>query len=225
MPKINRRHVARREWTADHKDFLRYGLDVFRCVWGREPKGGWPADMLDEMRLAWEHFRDELLAEHADKLGRPWAWWKFEADEKLLTFWDESTADMNDVREAEALDRGGLLSPAALEKAASDRQAIAGLENESWPRVFRRSWHWWRFVSPELRDYCKPEAVQLVEVERRGGEVLNAREKAIAETKADPMAEQAAAFNVTRVFLSSAEVEVLGLPESFIEPIDQDDDE
>jgi hypothetical protein len=224
MPKVNRRHPSQRGWNDSHKDHLRHGSDLFREAWGREPAEGWPAEILTDMRLAWERFADELLAEYADKLERPWGWWKFDAAPEIIGFVEASTFDTDQECEADALDRAGLLTPEALAKAGNDRRLSAGPLCDSSFVAFRRRWHWWRFTSPERRDHGKPEAVQLVAIERNGGEVLTAREQYIAAHRADPYAERVEKRGAVKVFLTPAEVEALGLPATFIEPVYEDDE-
>jgi hypothetical protein len=79
MPKINRRHPARREFTEDHFIQLACGSDFFNTAWSSpvqiarrsNPRrfaddigpDEWPtAEALDEMRECWEQRRAEVEA-------------------------------------------------------------------------------------------------------------------------------------------------------------------
>ncbi len=87
--------------------------------------------------------------------------------------------------------------------------------------LFERGWGWWRFRSPERRDYSRSEVLQLVDLERRGAEVLTNRESYVIKNKADlPVYNRS---NSPRPWFTREEVEALGLPESFI--AEPDDDE
>lgn len=212
-----------RGWTKAHREQLASGHDWFHDAWGNlhevpmEDRGDWPPPQIEsEMREAWEHFRDELMAEYADKVERPWGWWKFEFESefpgvnpnRLKTFGCSPGVSA----EAEVLDRLNLLTPKALEDASRNEQLTRGVLNEFHSQVFRRGWGWWRFVSPERRDYSKPEAVQLADIEKRGGEVLTNREQKILAHRGEPADGSCRA----RVLLDRAEVEALGLPPEFI---------
>jgi hypothetical protein len=229
MPKLRHRGLRERGWTNSHRNQLKHGHDFFHDAWSdahqeeREGRDNWPdAETLADMEAVWKFFREELLAEYADKIERPWAWWRFEFeyDKSTLPF-DFDELDWRD-RESAALDHFGLLTPAALAAAAKDSHITRGILNDCHEPAFRRCWGWWRFTSPERRDYSKPEAVQLVELERRGAEILTDRERYVIKHKADVPAY--ATGCAAKMYLSAAEVAALGLPAKFICPWQEDAD-
>lgn len=103
---------------------------------------------------------------------RPWAFWEFEHPECIG----------NGLPDEENLSRLGLLTDDEL-------TAIEAKETSSNPPgsgfhdpPFRRSWGWWRFVSPEPRDWDTPETKQLT----RLPSFLTEREKQILVDGTDP---------------------------------------
>ena len=80
---------------------------------------------------------------------RPWAWWR----------WDAPEPRSEALPEPEQLDRLGLLSEE--EQDALREAELVG--NEPFRRYFRRPWIWWHDRGD--RDWSKPEAIQLVELD------------------------------------------------------------
>lgn len=216
-PRLRQRHPGRREWTVGHRAQLQTAHDFFGDAWGgrdlpMDQRDNWPPpEIAAEMRLAWDELATEIMAEYVDAIRRPWAWWVFEQGLPITEFrhWGYNN------EEAEQLDRMGELTPAALAKAANDPQIARGVLNEAHEPAFRRRWGWWRFLSPERRDDEKLEAVQLVDLERRGAEVLTDRERHVIAHKADI---PAFLKGCPKVHLLRAECEALGLPDCFIDP-------
>lgn len=174
-----RQHRARRGWNYAHKAHLRWGNMVGSAFLG---DGFWPADewptshraiddeaIREEMRECWEDCRDEIL--DAKWLfqwpgRRPAGWWWFDAPEPR---------DLN-LPEEEQVERFGEMTQGEL----VELEKFAGMiGNDMWNDPFRRKWAWWKFISPERRKWGQSELIQLVEIERRGGEVLGHREKLI----------------------------------------------
>ncbi len=221
MPRIQKRATRqRREWNAGHRTQLETGHDFFGFAWGgfeRRPPDDlavWPTREIEiEMRQSWGDIGHEIMADFADTIRRPWAWWWIVQGRPLRV-------PMFDSRDEEAheLDRLGLLTDAALANAAADPSVTHGVKNEYHEPAFRRRWGWWRWMAPERRDYDELEAVQLVDIDRRGGDVLTNRERHIAKHKTDPAAGSCAA----RVYLPRVECDALGLPDSFIDPYEME---
>jgi hypothetical protein len=214
MTRRLRRRPAQRGWTNGHANQLRHGHDFLGDGWGDQSdlpldeREGWPPQEIENsMREAWENFRDELMDEFQDKLERPWGWWQFDCDFDLESL--PFCGDDEDFHHAEAavLDYFGLLTPAALAAAAKDVHVTRGVLNAVYEAPFRRRWGWWRFTSPERRDYSKPQGVQLAEIERRVGDVLTNRERHILKNKIDDPFYKSG----SKVWLTSDECEALGL--------------
>ncbi len=221
MPRLRHKRLGRREWSDDHRIQLQTGWDLFNGAWGDpvrlnlqdEQADAWPPkDIEADMRAAWADLREEIMAGYIDGLTRPWAWWKFDIG---LPLWAEFGSFRDD--QAETLDAMGGLTPAALSAGANDHLVARVFHNAAYNPAFRRVWGWWRFVSPERRDYSVPEAAQLVAIDRRGGEVLTVRERYVIANKAD---DPSYARNCPRVFLTRDECRALELPTTF-----EDEDE
>jgi hypothetical protein len=213
------RHALRQRngWTDEQREHLSSGHDFFGSGWGNSARMSqaererWPsAEVEAEMRAAWEDLRESIMDERRDSLTRPWAWWVFEKGYPIRGCHFCGHHD-----QAETLDAMGELTETALLKASVDEQVTRGILNDAHESAFRRRWGWWRFTSPERRDPAIPEAVQLVQVENNGGEVLTDREKYIVKHKADV---PAYTRGCPKVLLTSEECERLGLPDTFIDP-------
>jgi len=217
MPRIKRKHSRQRiGWNEDHKRQLVHGYSMFAGSddWGdfqelrRPERDNWPEpEVLAEMSEAWSDLRDEIMAEYSDSLSRPWSWWLFDNG-----YSPNDALRMTGDREKATLDEMGELTAKALAKAAADDYLTRGILNDVHQRAFRRSWGWWRFTSPERRDESKPQAVQLVELERHGAEVLTSRELYIVANLEE---RQVYRRGACPTWLSAAECAALGLPETF----------
>ena len=79
MPTLRRKRT-RHNWTDAHRAFLCYGRNFFGAAgWPLLPRDI-PPDILDDMRAAWGHFREEILASWKRERP-PWAMRVFEQGE------------------------------------------------------------------------------------------------------------------------------------------------
>lgn len=91
MPKINRRHATRRDFTDDHKCQLASGFDYFGSGWSdpcrirnlavrdgsyrHDMIVNWPSpEVLEEMRRCWEQHGEEIKADFK-RTGHNWPTW------------------------------------------------------------------------------------------------------------------------------------------------------
>lgn len=228
MPRIKRRHISTRGWNESHREQLIIGRPFFsgfpwphRGARGNPDALPWPApDQVSEMAEAWAHFESDIMAEFADRFVRPWGWWFFSDGAKLIDAAEWSYRDPSMEQQAEILDAAGLLSPAAIAAAAADSNLTHPVLNECYSEPFRRVWGWWRFLSPERRNESIPEAVQLVELEKRGAEILTGRELHLWQQRED----DPDFAKANRIYLTRSEVEALELPAEFIDPCEDDDE-
>jgi len=145
---------GRQEVTEDEmKQLYKENRDAFTAV--RDPKGQrQPSDTFG-------HFPGK----------RSWCWWQVDAPEPRN----------REIPEVEQLDRLGLLTDEELRMLERDIGWPPG--NEQHARLFDRPWSWWRFVSPDLRDWSISDPSQLVTMGRKH---WTEREAAIIDTGIDP---------------------------------------
>ncbi len=86
---------------------------------------------------------------------RSWPWWECDAPEPRN----------KEIPEVEQLDRLGLLTDEELRML--ERDISWPPPNEYSAHLFDRPWSWWRFKSPDLREWSVSEPVQLVEMGRK----------------------------------------------------------
>ena len=209
MVRFRRRQPGgRRAWDDDHRCFLTHGMSVSSSTTWDEfsstPQSELPAEVVDEMADAWLVFGEEIMGhvetDRARWCGcRPYGWWLCESTELR----DES------LDSGEQLERLGQLAEWELKEL---KRCACGPGNEYYTPQFRRSWSWWRFLSPERRDSAVSEAEQLC---RMGADTLTQRERYIVANH-DDLPEIKARTHYYHYYqldhLSDAEILFLGLP-------------
>lgn len=161
---------ARREWTADHIDCLRNGINLDGEIWpgcGDGPE--LPAWALEEMQIAWSELGADILSAWTAPGTRPAAWWRFTSPVPR----DPEVCQEQQLHDLGILD--------AAELAGVERRARAEnreLHRDGWHQhlPFRRAWLFWRFVTSEPRDESEYESKQLARMN-----VLTDLERAILD--------------------------------------------
>ena len=208
MPSLKRKTKRKRNsYGDDHITHLATGHDFFNTAFGRvanlpqdEPARKQRETAIhDAMEVAWAELRASVLDYHKKHpcnalATRPWGWWEFDSpaprDPSLHE--QEQLHRMDEVNDVER------------------QAALNAWEEPSHFNYFRRPWEWWNLRSPAPRDYTTPETLQLVALERRGGEVLSAAE--VGFTKAEPSRDVFTILNY-QTRLEPAEYKALGLGE------------
>jgi hypothetical protein len=197
-----RRKIRKTIWHDGHVSQLKSGWDFMYTAWGdrlaKHPLilGTWNLTLKD-MRKAYLALRDQVMEGYSDLHPgkRPWAWWQFESSESR----DETISEM------EQLDRRGLLTGSELEKL---REQAHGIRNECHETPFRRDWGWWRFLSPQCRNWEISEIEQLSSMRTE----LTEREQVLLDEKREIYA-----YNKTRDWgpcisnLTDEDLEYLGI--------------
>lgn len=124
-------------------------------------------------------------------------------------WWDHESSEPRDERipEQEQLLRMGLLTDNELDEL---RASACGIVNQYSQRPFRRTWAWWKFLAPQVRDWAIDEACQLLTMP----DELTEREKHIADNGCDIVCSDTrdAPAGLPYLGLSAAEREALHLP-------------
>lgn len=102
-----------------------------------------------DMAAAWPVLRETILASWNYVGQRCLGWWLYEAPKRRN----------RKLPEVEQLERLGQLSESELETL---KLSACGIANEYHEAPFRRSWSWWRFLSPQVRNWHIDEACQLL---------------------------------------------------------------
>ena len=161
MTRLRRKNTSRRKQNLANLDLP----DMLSMLHGPNPAGGISSDEITQLykenRAVFDVLRKpHEIAKPDDTFGhfpgeRCWGWWQCDAPEPRN----------DELPEIEQLNRLGLLSDAELRLLES---------NISWPppneysaHLFDRPWSWWRFKSPDLREWSVSEPVQLVEMGRK----------------------------------------------------------
>jgi len=137
----------------------------------------------------------------ADKYGhrpgrRAWYWWQVDSPEPRN----------RKIPEVEQLDRLGLLTDEELHMLERDTKWPP--PNEQHARLFDRPWGWWRFKSPDLRDWSITEPTQLVTMGRK---YLTDRECKILDTGIDPANQRFDSEDLKEIFTTD-EIKRFNIP-------------
>ena len=178
MTKLHRKNASRRKQNLANLDLV----DMWAMIVGPYPASTITTDeithLYKENREAFAVLREtHAVVQPGDTFGhfpgkRCFGWWQVDSPEP----------HNKELPEVEQLDRLGLLTDEELR--ILERDIDWPPANEYSARLFDRPWAWWKFVSPDLRDWDIPEAVQLVEMGRKH---LTDRECEFLDTGLDPV--------------------------------------
>ena len=161
MTRLHRKNASRRKRNLANLDLP----DMLSMLHGPIPAGSISSDEITQLykenRPAFDVLREpRAVVKPGDKFGhfpgdRSWGWWQADSPEPRKP----------ELIEVEQLDRLGQLSDEELRML--ERDVNWPPPNEMSAHLFERPWAWWRFVSPDLRDWSSSEAVQLVTMGRK----------------------------------------------------------
>lgn len=153
------RRPRKRNRGTSHEQDLHLATVFLTSSFSRPTDGGLsPATY----RRLWEKFKAELcrpamprepLSLNCRPGERPWSFWCYD---------QRRVAPRPDFLQAFYLDARGLLSPAELEMIAAREQREQGWPRRASARPFERRFSWWKFDSPEPREFALPEGRQLI---------------------------------------------------------------